>query len=133
METRRRIKGLVDFIAERYQNTAEIGIGHFPYVACALIEKGVRVFATDIRLFQHDGIRVVIDDVTSPDLTLYGGVDVVYSMRPPPELVPYMRRLAETISADLIVKMLSSEYPEDFQLMRNGDTTFFYMESLDFS
>jgi uncharacterized UPF0146 family protein len=129
LETCRRIGGLVDFIAERYRNTAEIGIGHFPDIARALIEKGVRVFATDIRPFHHEVIRFVIDDVTSPDMTLYKGVDLIYSMRPPTELVPYMKRLAKTISADLIVKMLSSEYPEGFHLMRNRDTTFFCMES----
>ena len=48
METCRRIEGLVDFIAGRYHNVAEIGIGHFPDVAFALLDRGVDVFATDI-------------------------------------------------------------------------------------
>jgi uncharacterized UPF0146 family protein len=116
---------LTDFIAGKYKIAAEIGIGHFPDAACALLEKGLKVFATDILPVHHTRIRVVIDDVTSPDSALYNGIDLIYSMRPPPELVPYMKRLAEVIPADLIIKPLSSEYPEGFRLMRNEGTPFF--------
>ena len=128
MEECRRIdgiEGLVDFISCRYRKAAEIGIGHFSGVAYGLLEKGLRVFATDIVPFHYEGIRVITDDITSPDASLYREVDLIYSMRPPPELVPYMKRLAETSSADLIVKTLSSEYVEGCRLVRNGTTTFF--------
>jgi len=125
LETYRRVEGLTAFIAAGYRHAAEIGIGLFPDVAYALTERGLGVFATDIRPFHHDGIKVVIDDVTSPDMKLYKGIDLIYSMRPPPELVPYMKKLAMTISADLIVKMLSSDCVKGFRLMRNGSTMFF--------
>ena len=125
METYRRIEGLVDFIADRYRDAAEIGIGLFPDVAYALIERGLKVFATDNQPFHYSGLKVVVDDIMSPDISLYAGVDLIYSMRPPPELIPYMMRLAETVSAGLIIKPLSSEFAEGFSLMRNGDMTFF--------
>ena len=125
METYRRIEGLTDFIAAKYRIAAEIGIGHFPDAACALLKKGLKVFATDILPVHHAGIRIVIDDVTSPDTALYNDIDLIYSLRPPPELVPYMKILAEVIPADLIIKPLSSEYPEGFRLMRNGSMPFF--------
>ncbi len=125
METYRRIEGLVDFIAGRYGNAVEIGIGHFPDVACALKAKGLKVFATDIKPFKYNGLMVVADDVTRPDMSLYSGVDLIYSMRPPPEMIPYMMRLAEAVSADLIIKPLSSEYTEGFRLMRSENIVFF--------
>lgn len=125
METCRRIEGLVEFIADRYADAAEIGIGHFPDVAFALTNRGVNIFATDIRPFNYEGIKVIVDDVTLPDLSLYDGINLIYSMRPPPELIPYLIRLAKTISVDLIVKPLSSEYIDGWRLIRNGHTTFF--------
>lgn len=125
METCRRIEDLIDFIAGRYDNAVEIGIGHFPDVAFALLERGISVFATDIQVFHYKGLKVVIDDIIWTDLSLYGGIDLIYSMRPPPELVPYMQKLAKKISADLIIKPLSDEYIEGCRLIRNRNTTFF--------
>jgi uncharacterized UPF0146 family protein len=117
------VEGLVNYIASRYKNAVEIGIGNFPDVAFALIEKGIRVFATDVRPLQYIGLKVVVDDIMAPDLSLYKEIEVIYSLRPPPEIVPYMLRLAVMISADMIIKPLSSEY-QGGQLMRSGDTTF---------
>jgi uncharacterized protein len=125
LETCRRIEELVDFIAGRYSNAAEIGIGHFPDVAFALLDKGINVFTTDIHPFHYAGLHVVVDDITSPDLSLYDGIDLLYSMRPPPELIPYMTSLAEKISADLILKPLSDEYIDGCRFIRNGNMTFF--------
>lgn len=125
MENYKRIEDLVDFIAERYGNAAEIGVGHFPDVALGLKRRGVRVFATDIRPVYYEDIDVFVDDITSPNLVPYKGINLIYSMRPPPELVPYMVRLAKTISADVIIKPLSSEYPEGWKLIRHGNASFF--------
>ena len=130
MEKCRRIEGLVDFIARRFKNTVEIGIGHFPDLAFALLDRGINVFATDILPFPYRGLKVIVDDITCPDLSLYDGIDLIYSMRPPPELLPYMARLAKTISADLIIKPLYSEYAEGYRLIRNGNTTFFIWKNL---
>jgi uncharacterized UPF0146 family protein len=107
----------------------EIGIGHFPDVALALAAKGVQVFATDTERFQYTNLRVVVDDVTEPDLSLYGGVHLIYAVRPPMELVPYMVRLSKTISTDLIVKPLASEYPGG-QLTGSGNSPFFLWSHL---
>jgi len=125
LETCRRIEGLIDFIAARYRSAAEIGVGHFPDVALRLRRNGLNVIATDIRPYAHAGLNVFIDDVTAPDLSLYQGIDLIYSMRTPAELSPYITGLAKTISADAIIKPLSSEYPEGWRLMKNGNSTFF--------
>lgn len=117
-------QGLVDYIALQYRWVAEIGIGHWADVASALTQRDVSVIATDTKSCPHDGLKVIVDDVTKPDLSLYTGVELLYSLRPPPELVPYMSLLAEAISADLIVKPLASEYVGG-QLTRYGGSTFF--------
>jgi uncharacterized UPF0146 family protein len=113
----------VNYIAGRYSQTVEIGIGHFPDVAFALLERGVRVFATDIRPFHYSGLKVIVDDITKPDISQYTGVELLYSLRPPPELVPYMVRLARTLSTDLIVRPLDSEYSGG-NVIRQGNTIF---------
>ena len=128
METCRRIEGIADFIACRYKNAVEIGIGNFPDVAFELLRKQVSVFATDIHPFRYPGLDVTIDDITEPDLALYGGIKLIYSMRPPPELIPYMEILAKKILSDLIVKPLSSEYIDGWRLIRHGKTTFFILQ-----
>ena len=122
-------KGLVDYIVDRYKYGVEVGIGHFPDVALALLEAGVRVFATDIRPFKHKGLKVVVDDVTAPNRSLYAGLDVIYALRPPPELISYMQKLAQGIGAALIVKPLASEYHQG-ELVRQGNTTFFVWRDL---
>jgi uncharacterized UPF0146 family protein len=119
-----RYEGLVNYITGKYAYAAEIGIGHFPDVAFALLERGVRVFATDIRQFQYTGLKVVIDDITEPSLSVYAGVDILYSLRPPPELVPFMVRLGRILSVDLVVKPLAYENTGG-QLTCHGNTTFF--------
>ncbi|OGW36310.1 MAG: hypothetical protein A2Y97_09585 [Nitrospirae bacterium RBG_13_39_12] len=122
-----RYEGLVDYIALNYKSTAEVGIGHFPDIAFALLAKGVKVFATDVLPFHYDGLKVVVDDITCPNISTYKEIDLIYSLRPSPEMVPYMVRLAGILSSDLIVKPLSSEYPGG-QLTHSGKTTFFIWE-----
>jgi uncharacterized UPF0146 family protein len=119
-----RYEGLVGYVAGRYPSAVEVGIGHFPGVALALLGRGVRVLATDIRPIRHDGLKVLMDDVTAPDRELYEAAALLYSLRPPPELVPYMLRLAVSLHADLIVMPLSSEHPGG-RLIRHGNTSFF--------
>jgi len=119
-----RYKGLVDYIVSRYSHAVEIGVGHFPDIAFALLQKGMRVLATDIRPFEYSRLKVIMDNIIEPDFSLYIDADLIYSLRPPPELIPYMIRLAKIISADLIVKPLSSEHIGE-QLIRHENTTFF--------
>ena len=116
---------LVAFISGRYGGAAEVGIGFIADVCLALKQRGVAVFATDIHPVPVDGIDIVYDDVTDPNLSLYQERDVIYSVRPPPELVPYLQRLARTIHSDLVIKPLSSDHLEG-PLIGNGRGGFFY-------
>ncbi len=114
----------MNYIAEKYSNAVEIGIGHFPDVAFALQGRGVKVFATDIQPFHYDGLTVITDDITKPDLSAYSFIELVYSLRPPYELIPFILRLAKRLRADLIIKPLYSEYPQG-KIVCHDNTTFF--------
>ena len=117
-------KALVEYITYRYNRVVEIGIGHFPRAALLLLQNNVRVFATDIKPLRYKGVKVIMDDITEPDLSIYDGLDLIYSLRPPPELIPYMISLSRKLSADLIIKPLSSEHCEG-QLVCYKNTSFF--------
>jgi hypothetical protein len=67
------------------------------------------ITATDIA----PGSPVVIeDDVTRPDLTIYEGADLIYSIRPPPELFGPLEELARRVGAHLVIRPLSTDvYP----------------------
>jgi len=118
-------QGVVTYIVNNYSCCAEIGVGRFPDVALALGRRGVQVFATDVRPYRHRGLDVILDDVMEPDLSLYVGVQAMFSLRPPLELIPYMERLAKAVSADLLVKPLASECPPRGQLTGSGNAVFF--------
>jgi len=118
------INNIASYITEQYSRVAEIGIGHFPDIALMLKQNGVHVFATDIRPLFHDGIHVYTDDVTDPSIQLYRDRELLYSYKTPGELVPYIVRLARHILSDVLIKPLSSEYP-DGTLVRYENTTFF--------
>ena len=121
---RRSWRGIVEYIANTYTSAAEIGIGSFPDVGFALQEKGLQVFATDIKPIHYDGMKICRDDITNPDLTLYRGFELIYSIRPPLEMLPYMKLVAKEMNADMIIKPLSSEYPGG-QLIHGGGVALF--------
>ena len=86
---------------------AEVGVGKFSQVADALEKKdNITVIRTDI--LPADA-TVIKDDITNPNLDLYRNVDLIYSIRPPSELQPYLVKLAEEINSQLIIKPLTNE------------------------
>ncbi|MCS7130500.1 MAG: UPF0146 family protein [Archaeoglobaceae archaeon] len=96
---------LAEFIAERYRRVAEIGIGNYTAVAELLASLGVKVIATDVRKV-HTKVDFYIDDIRNPNLEIYRGVELIYSIRPPTELFNYIRALAIKLKADCIIKPL---------------------------
>ena len=86
---------------------AEIGVGRFSRIADMLSERdNITIIKTDISPADESVIK---DDITSPDLDLYKGVDIIYSIRPPSELQPYLVKLADELDCQLIIKPLTNE------------------------
>ena len=86
---------------------AEIGVGRFSGIADMLSERdNIDIIKTDILPADESVIK---DDIASPNLDLYEGVDIIYSIRPPSELQPYLVKLADELDCQLIIKPLTNE------------------------
>src|SRR5664280_1900787 len=104
-------KDFSEYIIANYKNASlivEVGVGGFPLVALTLQEHlNIDIIITDIKPY-HD--MVVVDNITKPDLNIYRGASLIYSIRPPEELQNHIKRVAEVVGADLIIKPLSTEF-----------------------
>ena len=98
---------ILDEVGEKQVKIAEVAVGKFDKIARMLSEKdNITLIKTDI---QPADATVIKDDITNPNLELYRDVDLIYSIRPPSELQPYIIRLAQRIGAQLIIKPLTNE------------------------
>jgi uncharacterized UPF0146 family protein len=118
------LEGLIEYLSLHYRKVVEIGIGSYPKVALALKARGLQVTATDIQP-EFVGVPVEFDDIRSPRLDLYDGAQAIYAVRPPLELLPSLKRLANKLAVDLVVKPLAAE-PVDGLLINYGGS-FFYL------
>ena len=86
---------------------AEVAVGKFDMISKMLEEKeNITLIKTDIN---PKDSTVIKDDITNPNLDLYKGTDIIYSIRPPSELQPHIVKLAEKLNAQLIIKPLTNE------------------------
>ncbi|MGC9517204.1 MAG: UPF0146 family protein [Methanomicrobiales archaeon] len=99
------------YIIDNYSDAeriVEVGVGTFMKVALNLkkyINKDI--IMTDIKPYH----KVIIeDDITRPDLKIYENSSLIYSIRPPTELHPFLIDVAITTGCDLIIKPLSTEF-----------------------
>ena len=118
------MQGLIDYLSRRYRRVVEVGIGTYSRVACALQDRGLIVTATDINP-RTEGVPVVRDNLWEPRMEIYRDAQAIYAIRPPPELLPPLKKLARRLAVDLIVKPLAGE-PCDGRVV-SGDGTFFYV------
>ena len=117
-------EAIVEFIATLFpkpKKIIEVGIGKLPKIALKLAEKfpGAEIIVTDIDPHiiqqikqQYPQIKAIKDDITKPNIKLYQNADLIYSIRPPPELAPYLLKLAKKVGASLIIRPLGSETHE---------------------
>ncbi|WXG40692.1 MAG: UPF0146 family protein [Candidatus Freyarchaeum deiterrae] len=113
-------ENIIEYIVSNYSNSrkiVEVGVGRLPEIAIALKEKlpDAEIIVTDVipnilvQLSNCHHIKSVIDDVTSPNMRIYKNSDLIYSIRPPPELQYYLLRIANTVKSDLILRLLTNE------------------------
>lgn len=119
------------FIASRYRSAAEVGAGNNFIAAGILRDSGVKVFCTDILSSQtNPDIPFFIDDIFSPDISLYQGIDVIYSVRPGEEMIPALIGLARDLDVDLVVYHLGFEgYGRGGEIIECGVTLHRYHTS----
>ncbi|MFA4849877.1 MAG: UPF0146 family protein [Methanoregula sp.] len=102
------------YIASHYARAIEVGIGRNEEAAKIVSCVGALVRCTDVNPFGiSSSLPFSQDDIFSPDYSLYTGAEVIYSIRPAPEMIPPMIELARRINADLIVYHLGFESYEN--------------------
>ena len=98
------------YIASHYTRAIEVGIGRNEEAAKIVSSTGALMRCTDVKVFELSGsLPFFLDDIFSPDDSLYTGAEVIYAIRPAPEMIPPLILLAERINADLIVYHLGFE------------------------
>ena len=86
---------------------AEIGVGKCDQTYQYLkTQEEVDVIKVDINPADESVIK---DDITKPNLDLYRDVDIIYSIRPPSELQPYLVKLKDLTNSKLIIRPLFNE------------------------
>jgi len=122
-------KDFSEYIISNYKNASlivEVGVGGFSIVALTLQEHlNMDIIMTDIKP-SHE--NVIVDDITKPNLNIYSGASLIYSIRPPEELQEHIKRVAEIVGADLIIKPLSTEFikPDKCMKLINYKKAIFY-------
>ena len=118
---------IAEFILGRYPSAkkiVEIGVGWSPYTALQLKSKlpEAELIVTDVneqvakQLLKY-GLKAFIDDVSNPRVELYEGADLIYSIRPPFELIPKIIKLGEIVASDVLIAPLSEDaYLSDLDL-----------------
>jgi len=104
---------IAEYIAGNYKSAVEVGIGRNYETSAILAKKGVIVTATDIKECQKTPVKFFRDDIASPDMSIYTGADLIYSVRPGVEMVPDLIKTARAAGADLIVYHLGNEIYEN--------------------
>ena len=113
---------LVDWIKQNYgdaKKIIEVGVGHRIDVAERISEAlpNAEILVTDkdeswVRSRKSGRVRAVADDVLLPNFNVYRGASLMYSLNPPGEIIPALEKLADRVSADLLVVPISDEQHE---------------------
>lgn len=85
----------------------EIGAGKFQTISKNLSEnENIDIIMTDIDPANENIIK---DDVFNPNMNIYKGADILFSIRPPAELQEAIMKIRDDVNATLIIKPLFNE------------------------
>ncbi len=85
----------------------EIGAGKFQTISKNLSEnENIEILMTDIDPANENIIK---DDVFNPNMNIYKGADILFSIRPPAELQEAIMKIRDDVNATLIIKPLFNE------------------------
>ncbi|ATZ61240.2 MAG: UPF0146 family protein [Methanosarcinales archaeon Met12] len=102
-------KDLAEYILRLYRGKiVEVGIGKHPEVALLLKDR-LDVTVTDVMCPRIHGIRFIRDDIFNPDIQIYKGASLIYSIRPPIDLQCAIASVARKVDADMIIRPFASE------------------------
>jgi uncharacterized UPF0146 family protein len=120
-------KSFAEYIALNYLSAVkivEVGIGNefsvFEELKRLLIN--VEIIAVDIK--ENYPFK---DDITKSKSNIYEGSDLIYSIRPNPELYTYLMNLASKVQTDLIIRPFSLDYPPEKGKLINYKKAVFFL------
>ena len=91
----------------RKTKIVEIGAGKFQTISKNLSEnENIDIIMTDIDPANENIIK---DDVFNPNMDIYKGTDILFSIRPPAELQEAIMKIRDDVNATLIIKPLFNE------------------------
>ncbi len=102
---------LAEYIIKNYGNSSkivEVGVGKILEPSEILRKKLPDTEIITIDLYPADE-TVTQDDITNPNPTLYKNADLIYSIRPPEELQPYIIKLSKQFNTNVLIKPLFTE------------------------
>ena len=112
-------KEIAELIANLYpdaEKIVEIGVGSAPWTLLDLrkllpktILLAVDVDQDSIMKLRELGLNAEIDDILNPRIELYQKSNLIYSIRPPMELINPMSKVAEKVGADILIFPLSED------------------------
>jgi uncharacterized UPF0146 family protein len=133
------IKIIVEFIKNFAEENsckkiAEVGIG-FKFDIAKELSKYFNLIVVDINEKAVEkanllGLNAYKDDLFNPNIYLYRNVDLIYSIRPPRDLQPYILDLSKEINANLIIRPLSNEMPIKELKLKNYKGEIFYIKEI---
>jgi len=112
---------IADFIVKNYgsaKKIVEVGVGAYPWVAKIVKEclSNIIVVVTDVDGDKLASVRDVCpelvlasNNILKPQLKVYDGADLIYSLRPPTELVSEIFNLALRVGCDILIRPYSHE------------------------
>lgn len=120
---------ILEYILKNYSSASkivEVGVGNYTEVLTKLKEKiDGEVTGVDIK----DLKGIDRDDIFNPKLEIYRGTELIYALRPEPELYPALKKIARYVKADLIIRPFSGDCCFDIEGLKlvNYGREFFYI------
>ncbi|AEA47949.1 UPF0146 family protein [Archaeoglobus veneficus] len=107
-----RPEAIADYISRNYSTAVEVCVGNYWEIAKLIGDK--LVAAVDVRHVKAPpGVRFIVDDVMNPSdllLELCRQVELVYAIRPPPELWRYILALSKLSNSDCLIRPFGNEF-----------------------
>lgn len=127
------LKAIAVYIAKNYESASKIveacvGETTAPAAELKRLLPNSKLLIVDLKRPSSvpDEIEFLKDDVTNPDLSIYKGADLIYSLRAPFELYESLLDIARKTGADLILKSVTDEeVPEKGELINYHGVPFY--------
>jgi len=110
---------IAELIADLYpdaEKIVEVGVGAAPWTILKLrtLLPRTTLLAVDadknsIMRLRELGLDAEVDDILNPRIELYQGSNLIYSIRPPIELINSVAGVAERVGADALIFPLSED------------------------